>query len=280
MQAQGIQVLSLTQQNLVASSKELQNLANNVDKLWEVCMGRNSQCVGSRWEKYNFVVVQSLNLTLCDPMNCSTPSFPVLHYLPQFAQIYAHWVTNANQPSSSIIPFSSSTLSFPASGSFPISRLFSSGGQSIGATASTSVLPMNIQGWFPSGLGLISLLSKGVSRIFFSITIQKYQFFGAQPFSWSNSYTTTGKTIALTIQTFVSWRREQLPTPLFWHGEFHGLYSPWVCKELDMTEQLSLTHFCQKVMSLLMYGSEFLVCWIKVKKNIIFVQSKFADIMH
>ena len=147
-----------------------------------------------------------------------------------------------------------------------MSRLFSSGVQSIGASASTSVLPMNIQGWFPLGLGLISLLFKGVSRIFFGTTIQKYQFFGAQPFSWSNSYTTTGKTIALTIQTFVSWRREQLPTPLFWHGEFHGLYSPWGCKELDMTEQLSLTHFCQKVMSLLMYGSEFLVCWIKVKK--------------
>ena len=227
-------------------------------------MGGNSQCVGSRWKKYNLVVVQSLcHLTPCDPMNCSTPSFPVLHYLSQFAQIHVHWVTNAIQPSSSIIPFSSYPQSFPASGSFPMSRLFASGGQSIGASASKSVLPMNIQCWFPLGLSLISLLSKGVSRIFFSTTIQKHQFFGAQPSSWSM---TTGKTIALTIQTFVSWRRERLPTPSFWHGEFHGLYSPWGRKELDMTERLSLTHFCQKVMSLLMYGNEFLVCWIKVKK--------------
>ena len=71
--------------------------------------------------------------------------------------------------------------SFPASGSFPISRLFTLRGQNIGASASASVLPMNIQGWFPLGLtGMISLLSKGLSRIFSSITIQKHQFFTAQ----------------------------------------------------------------------------------------------------
>ena len=99
MQVQGIQVFSLTQQDLAASSKELQNLANNVDKLWGICMGVNSQCVGSRWKKYNLVVVQSLShLILCDPMNYSTPSFPVLHYLPQFGQIHVHWVTHAIQP--------------------------------------------------------------------------------------------------------------------------------------------------------------------------------------
>ena len=78
--------------------------------------------------------------------------------------------------------FSSCPQSFPESGSFPMSRLFTSGGQSIGASA--SVLPMNIQGWFPLGLtGLISLCSKGLSRVF-SNTIQKHQFFGTQRSSW------------------------------------------------------------------------------------------------
>ena len=81
--------------------------------------------------------------------------------------------------------------SFPASGSFPMSWLFSSGGQSIFG-ASASVLPMYIQGWFLLGLtGLISLQSKGLSRIFASTTIQKHQFFGAQSSLWSNSYIRT-----------------------------------------------------------------------------------------
>ena len=79
--------------------------------------------------------------------------------------------------SSSVIPFSSCPQSFPASESFPMSQLFTSGGQRIGASASPSVLPMNIQGWFPLGwTGWISLLSKGLSRVF-SSTIQKHQFF-------------------------------------------------------------------------------------------------------
>ena len=78
--------------------------------------------------------------------------------------------------SSSVIPFSSSFLSFPASGSFLISQFFTSGGQSIGASASASVLLMNIQGWFPLGLtGLISLKSKGLSRVFSNTTVQKHQ---------------------------------------------------------------------------------------------------------
>ena len=81
--------------------------------------------------------------------------------------------------SSSVIAFSFCPQSFPASGAFPINRLFALGGQSIGASASASVLPMNIQGWFPLGLtGWISLLSKGLSRVFSSNTVQKNQFFG------------------------------------------------------------------------------------------------------
>ena len=88
--------------------------------------------------------------------------------------------------SSSVAPFSSCPQSFPGSRSFPINGLFASGGQSIRASASASVLPMNIQGWFPLGLiGLISLLSKGLSRVFSSTTDQKHQFFSAQPYIWS-----------------------------------------------------------------------------------------------
>ena len=91
--------------------------------------------------------------------------------------------------SSSVISFSSCLQSFPASGSFPMSWLFSSGGQIIGVSASTLVLPMYIQDWFPLGLtGLISLLSKGLSRVFSNTTVQKHQFFNAQPSLWSNSY--------------------------------------------------------------------------------------------
>ena len=108
--------------------------------------------------------------------------------------------------SSSFVPFSC-LQSFPASGSFPMSRLFTSGGQSIGDSASASVLPMNIQGWFPLGLtGFISLQSKGLSIVFSNTRVQKHQFFGAQLSLWSNShpYMTTGKTIALTIWTLLA----------------------------------------------------------------------------
>ena len=83
--------------------------------------------------------------------------------------------------SSSVIPFSSCLQSFPASGSFPMSYFFISDGQSIGVSASASVLPMNIQDWFPLGwTGWISLQSKGLSRVFSSTTVQKHQFFSAQ----------------------------------------------------------------------------------------------------
>ena len=85
--------------------------------------------------------------------------------------------------SSSVTPFSSCPQSFPASGSFPMSRLFASGGQRIGVSASALVLPMNIQSWFPLGLiGLFSLLSKELSRVLVSTTVQKHQLFGTQPF--------------------------------------------------------------------------------------------------
>jgi len=114
--------------------------------------------------------------------------------------------------SSSVVPFSSCLQSFPESGSFPMSQFFASGGQSVGASTSASVLPMNIQGWFPLGLtGLILLQSKGLSRVFSNTLVfsnsskasvlQHSAFFIAQ---LSHPYMTTGETTALTIQTFVS----------------------------------------------------------------------------
>ena len=131
--------------------------------------------------------------TLCHCMDCSTPSFHVLHYLPEFAQTrpMSQWCHPII--SSSVIPFSC-PQAFPASWSFPMSQFFTSGGQSIGASASASatVLPVNIQGWFPLGMtGLISLQSKGLSRVFCNTTIQKHQFLGAQPSLWYNSHICT-----------------------------------------------------------------------------------------
>ena len=109
--------------------------------------------------------------------------------------------------SSSVTPFSSCPQSFPASGSFPMSWHFTSDDQSIGALASASFLPMNIQGWFPLRLTyLISLQSKGLSRVFSSTTVRKHQIFLHSAFfmvQLSHLYMTTGKTIALTIWTFV-----------------------------------------------------------------------------
>ena len=90
--------------------------------------------------------------------------------------------------SSSVVPFSSCPQSFPASGSFQISQLFTSGGQSIGVSTSVSVLPMNIQGWFSLELtGRISLQSKELSRVFSNTTVQKHRFFSARLSLWSNS---------------------------------------------------------------------------------------------
>ena len=111
--------------------------------------------------------------------------------------------------SSSVVPFPSCRQSLPASGSFPMSQLFAWGGQSIGVSASASVLPMNTQDWTPLELiGWISLQSKGLSRVFSNTTVQKHQFFGAQLSSQSNSHIHTwpkkiSSTIALTRWTFV-----------------------------------------------------------------------------
>ena len=127
------------------------------------------------WSRCCYPITQSC-LTLCGPMDCSMPGFPVLHHLLELAQTHVLWVSDITQPS---CPLSSSSClqSFPASGSFLMCWLFATAG----ATASISVLQMSIQGWFPLRLtGLISLQSKGLSRVFSNITVWKHQFFAAQ----------------------------------------------------------------------------------------------------
>ena len=115
------------------------------------------------------------SLTLCDPMNRSTPT-PGTHSNLCPSSRWCH-----PDSSSSVVPFSSCPQSFPASESFPMSQCFPSGGQSIAVSASTSVRPMNTQDWSPLGwTGWISLQSKGLSRVFSNTTVQKHQFFGAQ----------------------------------------------------------------------------------------------------
>ena len=124
------------------------------------------------------------------PLNCSTPGFPVLHYLPEFAQIPDCWVSDALQPSRLLLPPSPTSLNLSQhQGIFLMMKLFTSGGQSIGASNLASIIPMSIQGWFPIGLtGLISLQFKGLLGVFSSTSVQTHQVFGAQPSLWSNSY--------------------------------------------------------------------------------------------
>ena len=116
---------------------------------------------------------------------------PVHHPLLEFAQTHVQWVSDWHPTiSSSVVHFSSCLQSFPASGSFPMSQFFASGGQSIGASA--SVIPMNIQDWFPLGwTGWISLQARGFSRVFSNTIVQKNQFFSAQLSLWFNSHTHT-----------------------------------------------------------------------------------------
>ena len=135
--------------------------------------------------------VAKLYLTLCNPMDCSTPGSPVLHYLLEFAQTHVHWVSDAIQPSYPLLLPSPLALNFPQHKCLLRwkSQLFTSGSQRIGASALVSVLPMNIQDWFPLGWsGWISLQSKGLSKVFSNTTVQKHQFFSAQPSLWSNCH--------------------------------------------------------------------------------------------
>ena len=119
--------------------------------------------------------------TLCNPMDCSTPGLTVHHQLPEFTQTHVHWVGDAIQSSHPLLSPSLLPSIFPSIRLFQMSQLFSSGGQSIGVSASTSVLPMNTQDWPPLGwTGWISLQSKGLSRVFSNTIVQKHQFFSTQ----------------------------------------------------------------------------------------------------
>ena len=138
----------------------------------------------------SFSSVQS-HPTLCDPMNCSTPGLPVHHQLLEFTQTQAHQVSDAIQPSHPL-----SSPSPPASNPSQHQSLFQwvnssheVASQSIGVSASASVLPMKTQDWSPlECTGWISLQSKGLSRVFTNTTIQKHQFFGTQLSSQPNSH--------------------------------------------------------------------------------------------
>ena len=132
------------------------------------------------WQTCSCCSVTQSCLTLCNS---------VLHYLPELAQTRVHLVSDTIQPSHPVTLFSSCFQSLSASGSFPVSQLFAWGGQSIGVSASTSVLPMNIQDWSPLGCsGWISLQSMGLSRVFSNTTVKKHQFFSTQLSSQSNSH--------------------------------------------------------------------------------------------
>ena len=133
--------------------------------------------------------VTKLCPTLCDPMNWSRPGLPVHHQLQELAQTHVHWVGDAIKPSHPLLSPSPAALNLSQQlGAFPTTPFFASGGQSIGASASASVLPMNIQDWLPLGLtDLVSLQSKGLPRVFSNNTVQKNQFFGTRLCLWSNS---------------------------------------------------------------------------------------------
>ena len=152
---------------------------DSVKLLWDNCNDTYSYLFVN---SYNCCSVAQSCPTLCDPMDYITPGFPALHYLPEFAQTHVHWAGDAIQPSHPLLPLSPPALNLSQHQSFPISWLFASSSQSIGASA--SFLPMNIQRL----TGLIFLLFKGLSSVFSSTTTWKRQFFGVQPSLWSNSH--------------------------------------------------------------------------------------------
>ena len=140
------------------------------------------------WNMSWFSSVQSC-LTLCDPMNRSTPGLPVHHQLLEFTQTHVHRVSDAIQPSHPLASPSPPAPSPSQHQSFPMSQFFAWGGQSTGVSALASFLPKKSQGWSPSEwTGWIRLQSKGLSRVFSNTIVQKHQFFGAQLSSQSNSH--------------------------------------------------------------------------------------------
>ena len=128
-----------------------------------------------------FSSTAQLSLTLCHPMDCSMPDPPVHHQLPELTQSHAHWVGDVILPSHPLFPLLLLPSIFPRIRIVSNESVLSIRWPNIGVSASASVLPMNIQNWFPLGLtGWISLQSKGLSRVFSNTTVQKHQFFGIQ----------------------------------------------------------------------------------------------------
>ena len=130
-----------------------------------------------------FSSVAQLYSTLCDPMDCSTTGLLAHCQLQEFTQTHVHRVSDGIQPShpSHPLPSPSPPSFYPSSRSFQMSQFFTSGGQSIGVSASASVLPINTQDWFPLGwTGWISWHSVGLSRVFSNTTVQKHWFFSTQ----------------------------------------------------------------------------------------------------
>ena len=126
-------------------------------------------------------------LTICDPMNHSTPGLPVHHQLLEFTQTHVHRVGDAIQPPHPLLSLYPPAPNPSQHESFPMSQLFTWGGQSIAVSALVSFLPMNTQDWSPlEWTGWISLQSKGLSRVFSNTTVQEHQFFGTQLSSRSN----------------------------------------------------------------------------------------------
>ena len=152
-----------------------------------------------QWIQFSSVTQSCL--TLFYPMDCSTPGLPVLHHLLELAQTHVHWVSDVIQlshplssPSPPAFSLSQHQGLFKWVGSFQMNRFFASGSQSIGASASASVLPMNIQDWFPLGWTGLILQSKGLSRVFSKTTVQKHFSLGmffqflVDFFQWSTEY--------------------------------------------------------------------------------------------
>ena len=126
---------------------------------------------------------------VCNPMDCSILGFPVLHHLIELAQTHVHWVGDPSNHLVLCCPLLLLPSIFLSIRIFSNESAFTLCGQSIGASALASVLPMNMHGWFPFRLtGLISLQSKGLSRVFSRTIVWKHQFFHAQPSLWSNSH--------------------------------------------------------------------------------------------
>ena len=192
--------------------------------------------------QFQFSSIQLLSCVwLCDTMDWSTPGFPVYPQLPELAQTHVHQVGDAIQPSwtilSSVVPFSSWLQSFPTSGSFPVSQFFASGGQSIRISASATVLPMNIQDWFPVGLtGLNFLQSKGLSRVFSNTTVQKHQFFDIQLSLWASLVAQRVKHLPAVQETWVLYLGQEGPLKkeMETHSSILAWKIPWMEKPVRL----------------------------------------------